>query len=283
MVLDRIHVPPAPRERFTRSKRHAHGSVAWGIAVTRDVSFEDIDRGFPLVTSAAIGLEDSLSVSAPDQIVVAHQVLLTGDSFVVAQEIDRVHIAVHQVPAPIIEHLRDAVPDKSGWRNPKAGISPQACQRDRIVTTRVISVDIEYLDGIQKLVVVAVEVKARLEFLPPQGPGFFAVRHPRFDGLGDDFIEGAEVVTAVREPGIDQIGLADILDENRAVGLPGLLERLPNSLGRPAVLAVHRSGLNDRVYGLSGGELMNLSLGHVRRVMVCRPRSEGIVGWFDQQ
>ena len=118
-----VRCPQRQRERFTRAKRHVHGGVVAGVAVARDLPLEDVDRGFPLIASAPIGLEDSLSVSAPDQIVVAHQVLLAGDRFVVAQEIDRVHIAVHQVPAAVVEDLGNAVPDQAGRGDPQAGLS----------------------------------------------------------------------------------------------------------------------------------------------------------------
>ena len=56
VVFDRVHVAPAPGEPFTRAKRHVHGGVFSRIAVAIDRPFEDIDRRFPLVAGAAIGL-----------------------------------------------------------------------------------------------------------------------------------------------------------------------------------------------------------------------------------
>ena len=48
-----------------------------------------------------------------DQIVVAHEVLLTRDGVVVAQEIHRVHVAVEEIPAAVEVALRHAVADDS--------------------------------------------------------------------------------------------------------------------------------------------------------------------------
>ena len=45
-----------------------------------------------------------------DQVVVAHEVLLAGHGGVVAEQVDGVHVAVEEVPAAVVERLRDAVP-----------------------------------------------------------------------------------------------------------------------------------------------------------------------------
>ena len=137
-------------------------------------------------------------MSAFDEIVVAHQLLLTGDGLIVAEQVDRVHIAIHQVPSIVIKHLRDAVADEPGRRDPHPRLFPLASQGNRIITAGVISVNIKDLDGIQELVVVAVEVEAILNFLPPQRHGLLAVGHPRLDGPGHDLAKRSEVVMAVR-------------------------------------------------------------------------------------
>ena len=139
-------------------------------------------------------------------------------------------------------------------------------------------VDVEYLDGIPQLVVVAVEVEAMLHFLPVQGHGDFTVGHPRLDRAGDDRVERAKIVVAVREPGIDDIGIADILGAHAAVRFPRLLERLPDPLRRPAVPPVHRPLLDDLVFRLPGLDLLHMPPWDVGRMMIARPRSEPVIG-----
>ena len=116
-----------------------------------------------------------------------------------------------------------------------------------------------------------------LDFLPPEGPGLVAVGHPRFDGAGHDPFEAAEVVVAIREPGIHHIGCAHVLHPDGAIRLPGLLEGLPDPLGRAAVPAVHRARLDDDVLDPSVGDLLHVPLRHVGRVMVRRPRGQRAV------
>ena len=109
MILDRVGWP----------QRHAIASPGRSVMLKavlaelrspRDVSLEDIDGRFPLISRAAIWLQDSLGVGAADQIVIAHEILLAGDGLVVAQEVDGVHIAIQEVPGPVVEDLCHAMP-----------------------------------------------------------------------------------------------------------------------------------------------------------------------------
>ena len=252
-------------------------ALSGGVAVPRDLPLEHIDGRLPLIPRAPVRLQDSLSVSAADQIVIAHKILLAGDGLVVAQQVDGVHVAVHEVPGAIVEDLRDAMPHQSRRGDFEARLAPLAGQADGVVAARVVAINIEDFHGIEQFVIVPFEVEAMLDFLPPEGPGLLPVGHPRLDGPGHDPIEAAEVVMAVGEPGIDHIGPAHVLHPDGAIRLPGLLEGLPDPLGRAAVPAVHRAPLDHDVLDPSIGDLLHVPLRHVGRVMVRRPRGHRVV------
>jgi hypothetical protein len=239
VILDRVQVPPAPDERLGRPQRHVQGG-AGGVAVPRDPLLEHIDGGLPLIPGAAVRLQDPLSMSASDQIVITNQVLLAGDGLVVAQEVDGVHVAVQEVPGAVVEDLRDAMPHQPCRGDFEARLAPLAGQTDRIVAARVVTINVEDFHGIEELVIVPFEVEAILDLLPPEGHRLLPVGHPRLDGPGHDPIEAAEVVLAVGKPGVDQIGLAHVLHADGAIRLPGLLEGLPDPRGerqfRPSIV-----------------------------------------------
>ena len=48
------------------------------------------------------------------QIVITHDILLAGHGFVVAKEINGVHIAVVEMPAAVIKRLGNAMPEGAG-------------------------------------------------------------------------------------------------------------------------------------------------------------------------
>src|SRR5262249_6872266 len=106
------------------------------------------------------------------------------------------------MPAAVVEDLRDAVSDDARRSDFESGFLPLAGKTDRIIPARVMPIDVEQLDGIRELAVVAVKMKTMLDLLPPQRHRFFAIGHARLDRPGNDGVEIAEVVSAVGEPGI---------------------------------------------------------------------------------
>ena len=136
---------------------------------------------------------------------------------------------------------------------------------------------IEDFDRIEELVVIAFEVESVLDFLPPEGPGFLAIGHPRFDGRRRDAIDAAEVVWA-REPGVDDVGCADVFEADGAIGLPGLLEGLPDALGRAAIPAIHGAALDHDVVDASAAHFLHVLPGHIGGILVRRPGGRSVVG-----
>ncbi len=176
-----------------------------------------------LIAGAILRLHDAVGVRALDQIVVAHHLLLARHRLIVAQEVDGVHVAIVDMPAAIVEHLRDAVPDRAAGGRLEAGLAPQTGEADRIVAAGVVPVDVEDLHRIAQLVIVAREMVAELDLLPPQREGLLLVAHPRLHRGVDDLLQGAEAVAAIGQPRIDDRGPADVLDADGAVRFPGLL------------------------------------------------------------
>src|SRR5262249_59437822 len=108
VILYRVGVTPAPGDRLAGPQHHIHRGAGSAVAVPFGFAFEDVNGGLPLVVRPLVGVQYSLSVGALDQVVVAHEVLLTGDGPVVPQQVHRVHVAVKQVPAAVEEGLRNA-------------------------------------------------------------------------------------------------------------------------------------------------------------------------------
>ena len=76
-----------------------------------------------------------------DQIVVKHDILLAGHGLIVPQKVDRVHVPIIEVPAAIVEDLRDAVAEGPGRRHFKSGLAPQRGQADGVIAAGVIPID----------------------------------------------------------------------------------------------------------------------------------------------
>ncbi|MGB2862263.1 MAG: hypothetical protein WBC05_02970 [Sedimentisphaerales bacterium] len=193
-----------------------------------------------------------------DQVVVAHDVLLAGYGLVVSQKVDAVHVAIIEVPAGVVEGLGDAVAESPGRRHFKPGLAPQCSQADRIVTARVVPIDIEDFHGVAQLIVIARGMVTVPDFLEPESKSPVRVGHARRDGRRDDFFDAAEVVAAVGEPRVDHVNVADVLQPNRPVRFPGLEEgpfpRYPAAHGRPAIPAIHRAALEDRILVCPAGQ-----------------------------
>src|SRR5947209_7343934 len=96
---------PAPGDGFSRPKHHVHGGARITVAVSFRLSFKDVDRGLPLVVRASVEVENTLGMGALDQVVIAHEVLLTSDGAIVPQQVHRVHVAIEEVPTAIKECL----------------------------------------------------------------------------------------------------------------------------------------------------------------------------------
>src|SRR6266481_10071822 len=113
-MLDWVALSPMPNERLTGAQDHVHRGVLFAAALARDRSLIRIHRAHPLPVPPGVGHEDSLGVSALDQVVIPHEILFAGDRLVVAQEIDGVHVAVIEMPSAVVEGLGNAMPERSG-------------------------------------------------------------------------------------------------------------------------------------------------------------------------
>jgi hypothetical protein len=141
-----------------------------------------------------------------------------------------------------------------------------------------VPVDVEDLHGIPEFVVVTLPMVAMADLLEPERERLLPIRHPRPDGRGHDRVDRAEVIAAVREPWVENVRLAHVFQADCAIRLPRLLDRRPvhhpDTEGRAAVLPVHRAPLSDDVRVPAGGNLLDVALRRVRRMMVGRPWSE---------
>src|SRR5581483_362785 len=123
---------------------------------------------------------------------------------------------------------------------------------------------------------------ALLNLLIPEGPGFLRVAHPGSDRRRRDLLDFAKVVSPVREPGIDDVGLTDVLHSHGAVRLPGLLDG-PFAVHaathrRSTVRAVHRAAMYHEVFVFAAADVLNVALGHIAWLGLRGPRLERRVG-----
>jgi hypothetical protein len=210
-----------------------------------------------------------------DQVVVADDVLFAGHGLVVPQEVDGVQVAVKEMPAAVVECLRDAMSQGPGRSRLEPRSAPQRAQADGVIAARVVAVHVEHLDRIAQFAVVPGGVVAIPDFLEPQRKSPFGVGHARRHGRGNDLVDVAEVVLAVGKPRVDDIGLTHVLHPHGPVGLPGLnegaLPRHSASHGGPAIPAVHGASLDHGVTVLSLGDLLDIRSRDVRRVSILGP------------
>src|SRR5687767_12428515 len=106
-------------------------------------------------------------------------------------------------------------------------------------------VDVEHFHRACQLAVIALEVKAMLNLLPPECDRLFLCGHPRLNGPIDDRAYAAEIVAAIGEPRIDDVGVAHVLHSHRSVGFPCLLKGCPDALWRTTISPVHRATMDD--------------------------------------
>src|SRR5262249_11059876 len=111
-------------------------AVAPGLALVHE------QRGGPLGVGPAVSVQDTVGVGALEEVVVAHQVLFSGDRHVVPQKVEGPHVPVQQVPAPVVMDLRYAVPHHAGRPDLEAGRTPQAGQANGVVAARRVAVDV---------------------------------------------------------------------------------------------------------------------------------------------
>src|SRR5262249_53522767 len=154
---------------------------------------------------------------------------------------------------------------------------------NRIIATRIVSVDIEYFDRIKEFLIIPFEMEAMLDFLPPKRSRPLAFGHAWKGGARHDPIEASEIDSPAHEPGIDDISFANVFHPDGPIRLPGLLERLPDPLRRAAVPAVHRALLHHAVLNSTIRDLLDVPLRYVRRVMIRRPGSQRNVRHRAQQ
>jgi len=76
------------------------------------------------------------------------------------------------------------------------------------------SKDIEDLNGIAQLIVVARGMVTVPDFLEPEGKGLVRFGHTRRDGGRNDFFYAAKIITAVGESRVDHVNVADVLQPN---------------------------------------------------------------------
>src|SRR5262249_11267469 len=149
---------------------------------------------------------------------------------------------------------------------------PEAGHADRILAAGRVAVDVQNLDGIDALAVAGAGVEAVRGLQPPDGDRLFPVGHAGFAGAGHAFLETAEIVAAVRQPGVDHVGLTDILHADGAIGLPALVPDAEAAAdGRTAADAVHRAALLHGVLLLRGVDFLDMTLGHILRMALGGP------------
>ena len=163
------------------------------------------------------------------------------------------HVAVVEMPGVVVERLRDAVTQGVRGGGFQAGGAPGGSEGDGIVAASVITVNIEDFDRIVEFVVVAGGMMPELSLLEPERVSLFGVGHARGDGASDDFLHGAKVAS-IGEPGIDDLGIADVFQAHGPVRFPGLHEGAlaidTTTHGRPAITPIHRAALHDGVFML---------------------------------
>jgi hypothetical protein len=82
-------------------------------------------------------------------------------------DIDAGQVPAQEVPCPVVENLRDALPQRPGRRRSESGLFPQCPQADGIVAAGVEAVNVEDLDGVPEFVVVARRMVAMTDMLEP--------------------------------------------------------------------------------------------------------------------
>src|SRR5262249_41036860 len=145
VVLDRDQVAPAPHQRFVRTEDHVHRRILDAVAVSLPFAFRHKEGGEAFVDRATVRVEDAAGVAAFHQVMVTYQGLLTGNGAVVTEEIKRPHVAVEEVPAVVVEHLRDAMAGAASGPDWQAGGVPEPSQADGIIAAGGVAVDIEDL------------------------------------------------------------------------------------------------------------------------------------------
>src|SRR5207248_331674 len=103
-----------------------------------------------------------------------------------------------EIPAAVEEALRHAMADDPCGSHLQPRPLPETRQADGIVAARVVSVDVEDLDRIAQLVVVAGPVIAMANLLKPERVGLLPIRHAWFDGRRHDLVECAKAIATVR-------------------------------------------------------------------------------------
>ena len=112
----------------------------------------------------------------------------------------------------------------------------------------------------------------------PQRDRLLALGHPRSQGARHDLLEIAEVFMSVGKPGINHVGVANILHPHGPVGLPALVPDTEAAADRRTTVgAVHCSAVLDMVFLLRGRDLLHVPLRDILRMTFGRPGFQGLL------
>ena len=281
-IFGRSKVAPPPDQSLARTERHVHGPRRVAGTVATDRVFVDEHGRIHLIEAACVGHREAVGVGPFDQIMVAGNFTVAGHRLVVAQQEEAFQVAVHQVPAAVVLHLGDGVRHQASRGALQSQLLPIKGRDLGVLSADVVSVDVEDQHWVREAAAVAAAVEAARDVLQPHRDGLFLVGHPRGDGRGHDLVEVAEVVAPVGEPGIDKVGLADVLHPHGAVGLPALVDDgFPVDAAayrRAAALAIDGAAVDDDVFVRGGGDVLDVALSDVGGQGLGRPRRQGCAG-----
>ena len=161
-----------------------------------------------------------------DQVVIADDLGGRRDGLIVPFQTDHVLVAVQQMELPVIEDLGDDVPDRIPATRPQPGGFPQVVDRLGLVAAQRVAVDVQRLQGVAAFGVPGAGVETISPPQFPNGPRLVGRAGETADRLGHDVFQRPPIPPAVgHNPRVVHIGLADVLDSHRPVGLPALYER----------------------------------------------------------
>ena len=278
MVLQGPELAPAPRDGFARPQHHVHRGFRLAAALSVDLRLGEVQRRHSLAVPLRVEHEDPAGVGALDEVMVPGELHVAGRGLVVSQKIHAVQVTVEEMPRAVAEGLADAVSEGAGRRRLETRLLEKGPETNRIVAAGVVAVNVEHLDRVAQLAVVAGRVVPMLDLLEPDGKRLLQVGHAGSDRRLDDLGYVSEVVPAVGQPGVDHVGIAHVLHPHRAIRLPGLEERTlrvhADSHRRAATASVHRPALHHFVALRALGDLLDVGLRRVGRVRFHLPRAD---------
>ena len=190
VILHRVGVPPAPDERLAGPQHHVHGGAGGAVAVARRPrprrrrwrpptrrSARRSGLRMPWVWVRLIRSWSRTRSCSPAT------VWLSRSRYIECMSPSK------RFQRPSKKACVTQWPTTRAGRHLQPRPLPEAGQADGVVAAGVVAVDVEDLDGIAQLVVVAAPVIAVADLLKPERDGLLAVRHARLDGRGHDLVE----------------------------------------------------------------------------------------------